>query len=79
MRDEKGADEKILAVPVSDPRSTWQDVDEVPQFLLLEIRHFFQIYKDLEPGKSTEVLGTADRAEAETVIEQSRARHKAAR
>ena len=77
MRDEKGADEKILAVPVSDPRSTWRDLEDVPEYLLLEISHFFKIYKDLEPGKETEVLGSGDRADAEGVIDRARARLKA--
>lgn len=78
MSDENGPDEKVLAVPVWDPRATWQDVDDVPEFLLLEIRHFFEIYKDLEPGKATVVKGWAGRADAETTIEQARARHRAA-
>lgn len=74
MSDEKGPDEKILAVPATDPRNQWADLGDVPDHLLLEIRHFFEIYKDLEPGKSTVVLGWAGRDEAQSVIEQARAR-----
>lgn len=60
MRDEKGDDEKILAVPATDPR--WErvsDLEDLPPHLLNEIAHFFAVYKELEPGKSTEALGWA--------------------
>lgn len=75
MRDEEGQDYKVLCVPASDPR--WNGVnelDDVPAHELREIAHFFQIYKDLEPGKGTEPGGWLRRAEAERVIEESRAR-----
>ena len=52
MRDEKGGDDKVLCVPASDPR--WkhlQDIYDVPEFDRLEIQHFFEVYKELEPGK----------------------------
>ena len=56
MRDEKGPDAKVLAVPAGDPRwEAVQDLDDVPAHLLAEIRHFFEVYKALEPSKSTEV------------------------
>lgn len=74
MTDEKGPDEKILCVPLQDPMwSTVQDIGDLPQSLLKEIEHFFQVYKDLEDKKvSTE--GYGDRAEAIDVIDQARAR-----
>ena len=56
MSDDKGEDEKLLAVPVDDPR--WDEVcslDDVPQHILKEIEHFFKVYKDLE-HKSRRVL-----------------------
>lgn len=74
MRDEKGPDAKILCLPAWDTRSTWRELDDVPEHLLLEIRHFFEVYKDLEPSKGTEVEGWGDRAAAELEIEGSRAR-----
>ena len=40
------------------------DIDDVPEHLRNEIAHFFSIYKDLEPEKSTEVQGFANRASA---------------
>jgi hypothetical protein len=46
----------------------------VPSHLLNEIGHFFDIYKELEPGKSTDVRGWMDRAEAERVIKDAEAR-----
>src|SRR5205807_831079 len=55
--DEKGPDSKVLAVPVGDLRQSWTDIDELPRFLVLEIGHFFEVYKELEPGKSSRVEG----------------------
>ncbi|MGH7904827.1 MAG: inorganic diphosphatase [Candidatus Dormibacteraceae bacterium] len=75
MRDEGGVDAKVLAVPSRDPRVRWRDLEDVPEHVLLEIRHFFDIYKDLEPGKHSEVLGWEARAAAESEIRHSIARH----
>ena len=55
MTDEKGPDEKVLCVPAHDPRYTdIRDIGDIPEFDRLEITHFFEVYKDLEPGKSVE-------------------------
>ena len=55
MRDEKGGDDKVLCVPASDQRASWRtEIDDVSEFHRLEIQHFFEVYKDLEPGKSVE-------------------------
>jgi inorganic pyrophosphatase len=51
-----------------------RDLREVPPHLAAEVGHFFDIYKDLEPRKSTDVRGWMDRAEAERVIKESQAR-----
>jgi|TARA_B110000881_G_scaffold59506_1_gene51052 inorganic pyrophosphatase len=49
MTDDKGQDEKILAVPVNDPRfNERRKLSDVRQHVLLEIEHFFRIYKELE-------------------------------
>jgi inorganic pyrophosphatase len=74
MRDEKGADEKILCVPPKDPMwSAAHDLADLQPGLLKEIEHFFQVYKDLEGGKvGTEGFG--DRAEALDVIADARIR-----
>lgn len=74
MSDEHGGDEKILAVPDADPRITWRELEDVPDYVLEEIRHFFNIYKDLEPGKETEVGGWQGRDAAEREISSGRER-----
>jgi len=66
--DEKGGDAKLLTVPAQDPRVIWKDIADVPEHMLLEIRHFFEIYKDLEPGKGVVVEGWDGRAAAEAVV-----------
>lgn len=71
MTDEKGADEKILSVPISDPTLNHiNTLADVPKHLLKEIVHFFTIYKDLE-GKKTTVKGWKDEIEAWAVIKQT--------
>ena len=69
MRDEAGGDDKVLCVPTGDQRASWrQDIDDVSEFHRLEIQHFFEVYKDLEPGKSVEGADWVGRAEAELEI-----------
>jgi inorganic pyrophosphatase len=78
MTDEKGADDKVLCVPAGDPRhARTRDLDDVPAFDRLEIQHFFEVYKDLEPGKSVEGATWVGRLEAEAEITASRARLRA--
>ena len=75
MADEKGPDEKIICVPLRDP--AWMrvsDVHDIPPELRNEIEHFFQVYKDLERGASTETRGFGNRAEAEAIVAGARAR-----
>jgi inorganic pyrophosphatase len=72
MHDEGGPDAKVLTVCSHDPRKAGiRDLGDVPAHLLNEISHFFDIYKELEPGKSTDIRGWQDRAEAERVIKES--------
>lgn len=72
MRDEKGEDEKILAVPVGEPRlSDINSIHGLPLHWLAEIKNFFATYKLLEE-KDTEVLGWADRDRALEIIDESR-------
>ena len=69
MRDEAGGDDKLLCVPSTDPRQEHlRDIHHVNEFERLEIEHFFRVYKDLEPGKSTEGSSWAGRHEAEQEI-----------
>jgi len=75
MRDEKGGDDKVLCIPSGDVRSAHiRDLDDISKFDLLEIQHFFETYKDLEPGKSVEDARWGGRLEAEAEIEASRRR-----
>jgi inorganic pyrophosphatase len=78
MRDEKGVDYKILCVPVGDP--LWNHIDglkDVPPHLLIEIEHFFDVYKELE-RKKTAVEGWEDVGAALEVIRRSREAFRAA-
>jgi inorganic pyrophosphatase len=75
MRDEKGLDDKVLCVPANDPRMEHlRDIHHVPEFERLEIQHFFEVYKALEPGKSVQPQAWADRSAAEAEIEACRER-----
>jgi inorganic pyrophosphatase len=75
MLDEQGPDGKVLTVPTHDPRrSGIHDLSDVPAHLTAEIGHFFDIYKELEPGKGTDVRGWQDRAAAERVIKEAQSR-----
>ncbi|MFD7644971.1 inorganic diphosphatase [Kitasatospora sp. NPDC059795] len=72
MTDEAGGDDKLLCVPATDPRwSHLQDLQDVSEFDRLEIQHFFEVYKDLEPGKSVQGADWVGRAEAEAEINAS--------
>lgn len=69
MTDENGRDLKVLCVPAGDPRwSKFRDVGDVPDYLLAEIRHFFTVYKDLEPGKGSLLGDWSGQAEAHAAI-----------
>lgn len=77
MTDEAGGDDKVLAVPAGDPRMEHiRDIHHVAEFDRLEIQHFFEVYKDLEPGKSVEGASWVGRTEAEAEIQESWARYK---
>ncbi|NED95994.1 inorganic diphosphatase [Phytoactinopolyspora alkaliphila] len=79
MKDEAGGDDKVLCVPADDPRKEGlHDMNDVPEFDRLEIQHFFEVYKDLEPGKSVEGATWVDRAAAEEEIRASYDRAKKA-
>lgn len=70
MEDEAGEDAKVIAVPVSKLTSLYdkvQTTDDLPEMLMKQTQHFFEHYKDLEPGKWVKVTGwgTVDDARAE--------------
>ncbi|MFM7061671.1 MAG: inorganic diphosphatase [Actinomycetes bacterium] len=77
MRDEAGPDAKILCVPARDARvARITDIGDVESLLLEEIAHFFTVYKDVEPGKSTEVGGWEGSEVALRTIDEARERHR---
>lgn len=81
MEDDKGPDEKILAVPVERLHPFWNEVKEytdLPEILIQQIRHFFEHYKDLEAGKWVKVSGWGSKAQAVALIEEGIQRAKAA-
>ncbi|MEV8475037.1 inorganic diphosphatase [Streptomyces sp. NPDC051173] len=81
MRDEQGEDDKVLCVPANDPRHEhMRDLRHLPEYDRLEIQHFFEVYKELEPGKSVDSGARwADRAAAEAEIAASAGRAAAAK
>jgi len=75
MVDEQGPANKVLCVPSDDPRKEHlRDVNHIPEFERLEIQHFFNVYKELEPGKSVEGATWVGRHDAEEEILASRRR-----
>ncbi|MFX0050196.1 MAG: inorganic diphosphatase [Candidatus Hermodarchaeota archaeon] len=69
MEDEKGQDDKIIAVPTDDPRmEEIESIDSIPKHLRREIEEFFNTYKHLEKGKTTRIVGWADEEEAKNII-----------
>lgn len=68
MRDEKGIDDKLIAVSIHDPAvSDYADLGQVPRHVLREMRRFFQDYKILE-GKEVLVDAPLGRAEAMQIL-----------
>lgn len=71
MIDGDDHDDKILGVPINDPRcNDINDINDVSSHLLDEIAHFFKEYKHLE-GKVTEVKGWENAEKAIEAIEHS--------
>jgi len=79
MEDNAGMDEKIIAVPSQFLTQRYDRVKEyrdLPDITLKQIEHFFQHYKDLEPGKWVKIHGWRDTDEARALIEAGIARAK---
>lgn len=73
MVDAGDADDKVIAVPVEDPR--WdhvKDIQDINPHILKELSHFYETYKQLQ-GKEVSVAGFKGRAEAEAAFEEGRA------
>ena len=79
MEDNSGVDEKILAVPSPHLTQRWNHVREysdLPEITLKQIEHFFEHYKDLEPGKWVKTGGWQGAAAARRKIAEAIARAK---
>ena len=79
MEDDGGHDEKIIAVPSTKLTKRYEgvnDATDLPQITLDQIRHFFEHYKDLEPGKWVKVKGWGDAAMARKLITEAMERYK---
>jgi len=84
MNDEAGGDAKILAVPIDRLSSMYRAIespDDLPPIQLSQIAHFFEHYKDLEPGKWVRLAGWTgpDEAKREVVDSVNRFRVAAQR
>lgn len=82
MEDEGGGDEKIIAVPVPKLTKRYENVHnytDLPKITLDQIQHFFEHYKDLEPGKWVKLTGWGDAAKARELIVEAMERAKAAK
>lgn len=79
MEDEGGGDEKIIAVPVPKLTKRYENVHnytDLPQITLDQIQHFFEHYKDLEPGKWVKLTGWGDAVKAKQLIVEAIERAK---
>ena len=79
MEDDGGQDEKVIAVPVSKLTQRYDSVktySDLPEITLKQIEHFFEHYKDLEPGKWVKIGGWRDVAEAKRLIVEAIERAK---
>ncbi|MCE9571748.1 MAG: inorganic diphosphatase [Deltaproteobacteria bacterium] len=78
MRDDKGLDDKIIAVAIDDPAyAHYKDLHELPPHVTIELDRFFRDYKVLE-GKMTEVDESYGREQALRVVEAARDAYRAA-
>ena len=71
MNDDGGGDEKIIAVPVPRLTKRYENIHEftdLPAITREQIQHFFEHYKDLEPGKWVKIIGWGNAAEARQLI-----------
>ncbi|MEQ8751737.1 MAG: inorganic diphosphatase, partial [Amphiplicatus sp.] len=79
MEDNSGLDEKILAVPsphLSRRFENVHDYSDLPEITLKQIEHFFEHYKDLEPGKWVKISDWQDRKTAQRLIVEAIERAK---
>jgi inorganic pyrophosphatase len=74
MQDEAGGDEKIVAVPMPKLTKRYAGITnytDLPEITLLQIQHFFEHYKDLEPGKWVKLIEWRGADEARRLIREA--------
>jgi len=79
MEDEAGLDEKIVAVPASRLTKRYDSIrsyNDLPTITVQQVQHFFEHYKDLEPGKWVKVVKWGDVADAHRLILEGMQRAK---
>jgi inorganic pyrophosphatase len=77
MKDEAGMDEKVVAVPNSKLTRRYESIAnfaDLPEITLQQIQHFFEHYKDLEPGKWVEFQSWGNAEVAKQIIREAQAR-----
>ena len=82
MEDNAGVDEKIIAVPSPKLTKRYEKVvnyTDLPQITLDQVAHFFEHYKDLEPGKWVKIGGWHDAAHARKMIVEAIDRAKSSK
>ncbi len=76
MNDNGSVDEKIIAIPDTDPNyNTYKSINDLPKHIFDEMQHFFSVYKQLE-NKSTTVDVVSDRDAAISIIKKSMQSYK---
>lgn len=71
MLDDGHIDDKIIAVPFTDPNyNNYRSIDELPAHIFDEIMHFFKVYKQLE-NKQTDIKELYNREEAEKIVREA--------
>lgn len=78
--DEEGKDSKIIAIPTPkvDPAySNIKQISDIPASILEKVKHFFEHYKELEPGKFVKVVGYANNQVARQKIKEAADRYSA--
>ena len=69
MKDKNEMDEKIIAIPFGDPQyNSYKDISQLPEHIMIELRHFLSVYKQLE-NKKVEILSTGNEQEAKKCIQ----------
>ena len=77
MDDSGDRDDKIICVPVDDPRyDEIEDINDVNKHTIKEIQHFFETYKGLQKNKVVKILGVGDKKEAQEAFDRGRMMYK---